>query len=83
MFDQPEAAVLCGVAVVALWLLSMTREPKPGPVLTMTYGLGLVVTTFWWPREHWWHAAIALMWIGVAMVTFGLISLLVKRRRHP
>lgn len=81
MMDLGNLALLTGSAVVALWIYATVRGPRPGPVLTLVYGAGLFVTCFWWPREGWWQVAIALTWIGIALMGIGVISLLAKRVR--
>jgi hypothetical protein len=58
----------------------MVTGPRPTPILTAVYGTGLFVTTFWWPREDWWYAAIALMWVGIGMVAFAGVSAITIRR---
>ena len=82
MMDQGNLALIAGCAVVALWAYATVQGPRPGPVLTLVYGAGLFVTCFWWPREGWWPVAIALTWIGIALMGIGGISLLSKQVRH-
>jgi hypothetical protein len=80
MMDVQKGAVITGWTVVALWLYAIVAGPRPQPILTAVYGAGLFVTTFWWPREDWWHAAIALMWVGIGMVVCAGVTAIVSRR---
>jgi hypothetical protein len=80
MMDVQRGAVVTGWTVVALWLYATVAGPRPKPVLTAVYGAGLFVTTFWWPREDWWHAAIALMWVGIGMVVSAGVTAMISRR---
>lgn len=79
MMDLGNLAVASGGAVVALWLYASIRGPRPTPLLTLVYGAGLFVTFFWWPREGWWVPAIALTWIGIALLLLGGISMSAAR----
>ncbi|MDQ3654539.1 MAG: hypothetical protein M3457_05620 [Chloroflexota bacterium] len=81
MMDLGNLALITGSAVVALWIYAMIRGPRPGPVLTLVYGAGLFVTCFWWPREGWWMLAIALTWIGIALIVVGGMSVIANRVR--
>ncbi len=81
MMDLGNVALVTGGAVVALWLYASVRGPRPTPLLTLTYGAGLFVTCFWWPREGWWVAAITLTWIGIALMAVGGVSMIVARLR--
>ncbi len=81
MFDLPEAAVIGGWIAVGLVGFAVVRGPRPSGLLTFVYGLGLFLMTFWWPREHWWEAAIALLWVGIALMVAGVVVALVARRR--
>ncbi len=82
MMDLGNLALIAGCAVVALWVYASIRGPRPGPVLTLAYGAGLFVTCFWWPREGWWPVAIGLTWIGITLMSIGVVSLLVGRIRR-
>jgi hypothetical protein len=82
MMDLGNVALIAGCAVVALWTWSMFVGPKPSPALTITYGAGLFVTCFWWPREGWWMLAIALTWTGIALMTLGAGALVANRIRR-
>ncbi len=79
MMDQGNLALVTGGAVAALWLYATVRGPRPTPMLTLVYGAGLFVTCFWWPREGWWPVAIALTWIGVALMVLGGIAFIATR----
>ena len=81
MMGIPRGGVVTGWLVVALWLQAMVSGPRPTPTLTATYGAGLFVMTFWWPRENWWQAAITLMWIGAGMLVCAAIAWLASRFR--
>lgn len=83
MMDQGNLALVTGCAVVALWLLALLRGPRPSPVLTIVYGAGLFVTCFWWPREGWWMIAVALTWIGIALMAVGAVSMFATKFRRP
>lgn len=82
MMDLGNVALVTCCAVVGLWGFATLRGPRPGPVLTLAYGAGIFVTCFWWPREGWWPVAIALTWIGLALIVIGGISLLIGRMRR-
>lgn len=82
MMDLGNLALITGCAVVALWGYAMVMGKRPGPVLTLVYGAGLFVTCFWWPREGWWQVAIALTWIGIALIVLSVLSLLVGWMRR-
>ena len=71
MFNLPEVAVSLGWLSVLLVLIALVRGPRPSPTLLFVYGLGLLLMTFWWPQEHWWQGAIALLWIGIALMVAG------------
>jgi len=79
MVDQPRLAVLTGWVVVALWLYGLVRGPRLSWTLTIVLGAGLFVTTMWWTRQDWWHAAIALLWIGLGMIALGFAGLIAGR----
>lgn len=81
MMDLGNLALITGSVVAALWLYAMVRSPRPGPVLTLVYGAGLFVTCFWWPQEGWWMLAIALTWIGIALIVVGGVSVIASRVR--
>ncbi len=81
MMDLGNVALITGCVVVILWSYAVIQGPRPGPVLTLVYGAGLFVTCFWWPREGWWPVAIALTWIGVALMAFGALSMVFRRVR--
>ncbi|MBA2468316.1 MAG: hypothetical protein H0V37_02795 [Chloroflexia bacterium] len=82
MMDLGNLALITGCGVVALWVVAMIRGPRPSPILTFVYGAGLFVTCFWWPQEGWWILAIALTWIGVALIVFGIGLTLAQRIRR-
>ena len=80
MFDLQEVAVICGWLAVALVAYAAIRGPRPSGLLTFVYGLGLFLMTFWWPREHWWEAAIALLWVGIVLMVAGALLAIVRKK---
>lgn len=81
MLDLGNLAIVAGWSVVALWTYAMVAGPRPTAVVTLVYGGGLFVTTFWWPREGWWLAAISLMWAGIGLMLVALLSMAWSRWR--
>lgn len=81
MFNVDNLAIVTGWAVVVLWTTGMIAGPRPTTVLTFVYGAGLFVTTFWWPREGWWPAAIALMWAGIGLIGISVAWAILERMR--
>jgi hypothetical protein len=79
MFNMQEVAVIGGWLAVALVVVAQVRGPRPTGLLLFVYGLGLFLMLFWWPREHWWQAAIGLLWIGIGLMVVGAIKAVLAR----
>jgi hypothetical protein len=81
MLDLGRLAIISGWAGFAMWVYWMTRASRPTWKLTAFLGIALAYSFFWWPEQGWWHEAIALMWVGVAMIAFALFEGLRLRTR--
>ncbi len=80
MFDLADAAVIAGALAVVVWVAGMLRRPPLSRQTTLAIGGGLVVTFMWWPDGGWLVPAIALMWVGLAMIAFAVAMWFVQRR---
>jgi hypothetical protein len=80
MFDLPTAAIACGALALTVWGVAMARGPRPSWRVAMSVGGGLVLMYMWWPAEGNSWTAIALMWLGVALVVFAAAWALTMRR---
>jgi len=81
MLDLGQLAIVTGWVVAALWIYRTLVGPRPTAGMTFVYGAGLFVTTFWWPREGWWLAAISLMWVGIGLMSIASLSMAWNRWR--
>ena len=81
MFDLPIAAIVCGALALAVWGIAMARGPRPSWRVAMSVGGGLVLMYMWWPADGDSWAAIALMWLGVALILFAVAWAIAMRRR--
>ena len=81
MFDLPALAIVCGTLALTVWMTAMARGPRPSWRVAAAIGAGLVLMYMWWPAESDTWAAIALLWIGVALVLAACAWALVSRNR--
>jgi hypothetical protein len=71
MFNLPTMAVASGALALAVWVFAMARGPRLSWRVGLSVGGGLVLMYMWWPAGGDSRAAIALMWLGVALVLYS------------